>query len=693
MNKPFLLELGLEELPARFVTPSITQLAEKVQAWLDDKGLSYGEIHSYATPRRLAVLVENLADRQPDIHDETRGPALKIAKDESGAWTKAALGFAKGQGVETSQLEIKAVNGTDYVFAKTHKKGEKTSVLLPELKELITGLTFPKSMRWNTYSLRYARPIQWLVALYGEDVIPFSINGIETGRNTTGHRFLGTNFPLENPIEYADALKRHYVIADADERKAAIVSQLKQMEEEHSWIVPIDEALLEEVTQLVEYPTALSGSFDDSFLALPKEVLITTMREHQRYFPVEAKDGRLLPYFITVRNGNEEFIENVAKGNEKVLRARLSDAAFFYHEDQKISLQAANAKLDNIVFHEAIGTMGEKVARIGELSTWLAGEANLGAQERQTVERAAAIAKFDLVTYMVGEFPELQGRMGQEYAEKAGETPQVAKAIYEQYLPRFAGDKVPETEAGAVLALADKLDTVVSCFSIGLIPTGSQDPYALRRQATGIIHILLQTEMPLTLKNMAVHALDSIAKKGFMTEKVETTKQELISFFANRLKHVMLEAGFRYDIVDAVLAAPLVDVYTMFAKARLLTERAEDREFKEVTESLSRVTNLAKKAPKGGLISEDLFENETESRLLAATLEVEFGLAEAWKIKDAFAAYQALAQCRDTINTFFDHTMVMADNEAIRNNRLALLDRLAKSIQSYADFQKIVFSA
>ncbi|WP_263706026.1 glycine--tRNA ligase subunit beta [Shouchella tritolerans] len=693
MNKPFLLELGLEELPARFVTPSITQLAEKVQAWLDDKGLSYGEIHSYATPRRLAVLVENLADRQPDINDETRGPALKIAKDESGAWTKAALGFAKGQGVETSQLEIKTVNGTDYVFAKTHKKGEKTSVLLPELKELITGLTFPKSMRWNTYSLRYARPVQWLVALYGEDVIPFSICGIETGRNTTGHRFLGTDFTLENPLQYADALKRQYVIADAEERKAAIVSQLKQMEEEHNWIVPIDEALLEEVTQLVEYPTALSGSFDDSFLALPKEVLITTMREHQRYFPVEAKDGRLLPYFITVRNGNEEYIENVAKGNEKVLRARLADAAFFYHEDQKISLQAANAKLENIVFHEAIGTMGEKVARIGELSKWLAGEANLSVQARQTVERAAAIAKFDLVTYMVGEFPELQGRMGQEYAEKAGETPQVAKAIYEQYLPRFAGDKVPETEAGAVLALADKLDTVVSCFSIGLIPTGSQDPYALRRQATGIIHILLHTKMPLTLENMALHALDSTAKKGFMTEKVETTKQELLSFFANRLKHVMLEAGFRYDIVDAVLAAPLVDVYTMFAKARLLTERAEEQEFKEVTESLSRVTNLAKKAPKGGLVSKDLFDNETESRLLAATLEVEFGLAEAWKSKDAFAAYQVLAQCRDTINTFFDHTMVMADNEAIRNNRLALLDRLAKSIQSYADFQKIVFSA
>lgn len=691
-TKPFLLEIGLEELPARFVTPVIEQLKAKMQAWLKDNGLSYDSIQAYSTPRRLAILIEGLVEKQADVTGESKGPAKKIAQDEEGNWTKAAIGFARGQKVDLDQLTIKELNGTEYVFAETFVKGQATIDLLPQLEQLIVQLSFAKKMRWNTYDLRFARPIRWLVAMYDIEIVPFSITEVATSDQTRGHRFLGETVTITNPLEYEQLLLEQYVIVDATKRKDAIVTQIKEIEQANEWVIPIEENLLEEVTNLVEYPTALYGSFEEKYLDLPKEVLITTMREHQRYFPVETVEGALQAYFVTVRNGNEANIETVSKGNEKVLRGRLADAAFFYSEDQKADLSQLNQKLDSIVFHEAIGTTGQKVVRTKEIAAWLANQLADDDTLTETVERAASLAKFDLVTHMVGEFPELQGRMGQDYAEKAGESKEVARAIHEQYLPRFAKDRTPESTAGAILSIADKLDTVVSCFAIGLIPTGSQDPYALRRQATGIVQILLDKNFSLTVDALVEFAIDHISNKGFMTTDVESTRDELMRFFSSRIRFMMIDAGYRYDVVDAVLASPFVDIYSMYEKAAVLNEQINTVIFKEVTESLSRVTNLAKKAETSDGVTEEWFENDAEAKLLSMTVEVELGLAKAWEQKDARKAYKLLASCRPVIDAFFEETMVMTTNDVVRNNRLALLRRLAASIHSYADFQQIVFA-
>ncbi|RQW19989.1 glycine--tRNA ligase subunit beta [Bacillus sp. C1-1] len=693
-SKPFLLEIGLEELPARFVTDAVKQLEQHVQQWLKEKKLTYSRTQAFSTPRRLAIIIHDLASKQEDASSKAKGPAKKIAIDDNGDWTKAALGFARSQNVEPDALTIEAHKGVEYVFATSFSEGVQTVDILPSLEKVITSLNFPKRMKWHTFDLRYARPIRWLIAMYGQHVIPFSIAQVKTSQITRGHRFLGDKeITIATPESYEARLLENYVIVDADKRKQAIRSQLKDMEATKDWIIPVNEDLLEEVNNLVEYPTALSGSFEEKYLQLPKEVLITTMREHQRYFPVESTEGTLLPFFVTVRNGNEEHIENVSKGNEKVLRGRFADAAFFYEEDQKLSIEEWNKKLETVVFHESIGTIAEKVNRTKELAVWLAREERLPAEEVSLVERAATIAKFDLVTNMVGEFPELQGQMGQDYALKSNEPVQVARAIYEQYLPRFSNDHLPQTAVGSMLSLAEKLDTVLSCFAIGLIPTGSQDPYALRRQANGVVQILLETKSALSLDVIIEHWVNTLNNKGFMTAGVESTKEEAIQFFLSRFKHLMMDSGYRYDVVEAVLAAPIVDVYSMFAKAEAVNEQLNEPAFKKAVEALSRVTNLAQKAETDTTIDESLFENESETKLLAATVEVEMSLVEAWKQHDAISAYNILEACQDAIHSFFEQTMVMVEDPDVRSNRLALLKRLARSIESFADFQQIVFSS
>ncbi|GAF22946.1 LOW QUALITY PROTEIN: glycyl-tRNA synthetase beta chain [Bacillus sp. JCM 19047] len=691
-RKPFLLEIGLEELPARFVTDAVKQLEQNVQQWLKEQKLEYSRTQAFSTPRRLAIIIHDLASKQEDSSSKAKGPAKKIALDDNGDWTKAALGFARSQKVEPEALTIEAHKGVEYVFATSFSEGVQTVDILPSLEKVIMSLNFPKRMKWHTFDLRYARPIRWLIAMYGQEVIPFSIAEVKTSQTTRGHRFLGDEeIEIATPESYETRLLENYVIVDAKKRKQAIRSQLKDMEATKDWVIPVNEDLLEEVNNLIEYPTALSGGFEEKYLQLPKEVLITTMREHQRYFPVESTEGALLPYFVTVRNGNEEHIENVSKGNEKVLRGRFADAAFFYEEDQKLSIEDWNKKLETVVFHESIGTIAEKVTRTKELAVWLARKEALSAEEVTLVERAASIAKFDLVTNMVGEFPELQGQMGQDYALKSNEHAQVARAIYEQYLPRFSNDILPQTAVGSILSLAEKLDTVLSCFAIGLIPTGSQDPYALRRQANGVVQILLETKSAFSM--IIEHWVDTLNKKGFMTAGVESTKEEAIQFFLSRFKHLMIDSGYRYDVVEAVLSAPIVDVYSMFAKAEAINEQLNEPAFKKAVEALSRVTNLAQKAETDTTIDESLFENESETKLLAATVEVEMSLVEAWKQHDAIAAYNILEACQDAIHSFFEQTMVMVEDPDVRANRLALLKRLAHSIQSFADFQQIVFSS
>jgi len=689
--KDLLLEIGLEEMPARFVRGAMEQLKENTERWLGENRLSHAGVAAYATPRRLAVLVRELADRQADASEEVRGPARKIAQDEKGAWTKAALGFARSQGVEPSSLYIREVNGAEYVFARKNTAGADTAALLPDaLRELVTSLSFPKNMRWGTHDLRYVRPIRWLVALHGRDVVPLEIAGVRAGNVTKGHRFLGADAIIPEPAAYLEKLRAQHVLADVEERKAAIVAGIEKLARERGWRIAVQDDLLEEVLFLVETPTVLAGSFDRAFLRIPQEVLITSMREHQRYFPVLDEAGKLLPHFVTVRNGDAASLDVVIRGNEKVLRARLSDAKFFYEEDLKLNIADALARLEHIVYHEELGTMGDKVRRIRAIADALAARLGLDEVASADVARAADICKFDLVTQMVYEFPELQGIMGEDYARHAGEREAVARAVNEHYAPRHAGDRPPASLVGAVVGIADKIDTIVGCFSIGIVPTGSQDPYALRRQAAGIVATVLAHELELPLDELFRLALDVHRARGLKRGEEEIVR-DLREFFELRVKNVLAEAAVRHDVIDAVLAAGAGDVRRTVLRARALQDAvAEERRdaFRLAVDAFNRVCNLAVKAD-SRQIDESLFAEAAERALLEAWQSAHGAYAAAVREARLADALEALGTMRDAINGFFDAVMVMVDDEAIRRNRLALLANVADDIRSFADFARL----
>ncbi|MED4530753.1 glycine--tRNA ligase subunit beta [Metabacillus fastidiosus] len=683
-KRDLLIELGLEEVPAQYVTNAMNQLTEKISKWLESSKISFGTVKSYSTPRRLAVLVQDVAEKQENIEEEAKGPAKKIALNEDGSWSKAAIGFTKGQGASVEDIYFKEINGVEYVHVQKFIKGTETKDLLKEVANIITGLTFPKNMRWGSEEMRFIRPIKWLIALFGDEVIPFEITKVGTGRTTYGHRFLGGKTEIASPLQYEESLENEFVIVDPVKRKEDIRSQLRKLEEDNNWVIPVDEDLLEEVNNLVEYPTALFGSFEDEYLALPDEVLVTTMREHQRYFPVRNSEGKLQPNFVTVRNGNAEHLENVARGNEKVLRARLSDADFFYKEDLKLNIDDAVSKLNNIVFHEELGTLGEKVLRVVKLSDKIAEELNFSTEEKENVNRAAAICKFDLVTQMVNEFPELQGNIGEKYAKLSGENDSVSTAINEHYMPRHADDESPSTNVGAALALADKLDTIAGFFAIDKIPTGSQDPYALRRQASGIVQILLSKKW-----NISLPVLFELALANYSQFNIEKAKQDLVAFFKLRLKYVLAEHHIRHDLVEAVLESTNQEVNSLIARAEVLEREAENEEFKEVVEALSRVMNIAKSAEKADIDSA-LFENESEKSLYNKYLAVKDKVDQLEESTNESEAFKILASLKTEINTYFDGTMVMSENEAIKQNRLAQMKGLSNLIQTYAKMNSII---
>ncbi|MCY7748903.1 glycine--tRNA ligase subunit beta [Bacillus inaquosorum] len=675
-KQDLLLEIGLEEMPARFLNESMVQLGEKLTGWLTEKNINHGEVKLFNTPRRLAVFVKDVAEKQADIKEEAKGPAKKIALDADGNWTKAAIGFSKGQGANVEDLYIKEVKGTEYVFVQKFQAGQETKSLLPELSGLVTSLHFPKNMRWGNEDLRYIRPIKWIVALFGQDVIPFSITNVESGRTTQGHRFLGHEVSIESPSAYEEQLKEQHVIADPNVRKQMIQSQLEAMAAENNWSIPVDEDLLDEVNHLVEYPTALYGSFESEFLSIPEEVLVTTMKEHQRYFPVKDKNGDLLPHFITVRNGNSHAIENVARGNEKVLRARLSDASFFYKEDQKLNIDANVKKLENIVFHEELGSLADKVRRVTSIAEKLAVRLQADEDTLKHVKRAAEISKFDLVTHMIYEFPELQGIMGEKYARMLGEDEAVATAVNEHYMPRSAGGETPSTFIGAVVAMADKLDTIASFFSIGVIPTGSQDPYGLRRQASGIVAILLDRNWGISFEELLTF--------------VQTDKEnELLDFFTQRLKYVLNAEQIRHDVIDAVLESSELEPYSALHKAQVLEQKLGAPGFKETAEALGRVISISKKGVRGD-IQPDLFENEYEAKLFDAYQTAKQNLQESFSKKDYEAALSSLSALKEPIDAYFDHTMVIADNETLKANRLAQMVNLADEIKSFANMNALI---
>ena len=670
MTKNLLVELGLEELPAYVVTPSEKQLGEKMAAFLGENRLSYESIQTFSTPRRLAVRVLGLADQQTDLTEDFKGPSKKIALDADGNFSKAAQGFVRGKGLTVDDIEFREVKGEEYVYVTKHEAGKSAKEVLAGIPEVLASLTFPVSMHWANNSFEYIRPVHTLIVLLGDEALELDFLGIKSGRVSRGHRFLGHEVEITNADSYEEDLRTVYVIADSKERENMIREQIKAIEAEQGVQVQIEEGLLNEVLNLVEYPTTFMGGFDTKYLDVPEDVLVTSMETHQRYFVVRDLDGRLKPNFISVRNGNAEHLENVVRGNEKVLVARLEDGEFFWREDQKLKIEDLVAKLANVTFHEKIGSLSEHMARAGVIAASLAEKAGLTAEEKAAVARAAEIYKFDLLTGMVGEFDELQGIMGEKYALLAGEDEAVATAIREHYLPDSADGALPE-----ILALADKLDTLLSFFSVGLIPSGSNDPYALRRATQGIVRILDAFGWHIPMDEL----IDSLYGLSFDSLSYDN-QAEVIRFIKARVDKMM--GSTPKDIKEAVLSGSNFVVADMLEAAEALSEAAKTDGYKAAVESLSRAFNLAEKADTSVAVDASLFENDQEKALAQAAESLELTGSASDKLAQLFVL-------SPVIDAFFDNTMVMADDVAVKNNRLALLSALVAKAKTVAAFNQL----
>ena len=646
--------------------------------------MPFADVTVLGTPRRLAVLVSGVEETQADSTEEFKGPAVNIAFKD-GEPTKAAQGFARGKGVDVKDLVVK----DNYIYAVKHIQGRATAELLPHvLQEILTNIPFPNHMRWADFDFRFLRPIHWLVALFGTEIVPVSITDIQSDRYTMGHRFL-SNKKIEIPLadDYEKILEENFVIADQDKRREMIRQQITELAREEGGEIEIAADLLEEVNYLVEYPTPLCGKFEDKYLALPEAAIITPMRDHQRYFPVRGKDGKLLNKFIAVRNGGKAFLENVTHGNERVLRARLSDAEFFFNEDRKQKLEAYEEKIKTVVFQEGLGNMYDKSQRLEKLVEMI----HFGQQSRvplDDLKRAARLSKCDLVTGMVTEFTELQGVMGREYARLDGEKADVCEGIFEQYLPRFAGDILPKTEIGRILSIADKVDNIVATFSRGKAPTGSQDPFALRRQALGIINILLDSQKHM---DMAKVVGASILLLKVPMEDVKELATQIIEFIRLRFRNLLLEQKIRYDVIDAVLADERNnDLYDLYLRAQALNEYVAGDKAADMIQAATRVNNLSSKAETVLPVNESLFKVEAEKALYAVVRKLDTDMIPLTVRCDYAKALNILSELNAPVNKFFDDVMVMDKDEDVKNNRLSLLCLVKDLVNCVVDLSKLV---
>ena len=675
MTRNLLIELGLEEIPAYIVTPSEQQLGERVAQFLRDNRLDFEQIETFSTPRRLVVRVRGLAEQQTDLTEDFKGPAKKIALDADGNFTKAAEGFVRGKGLTTDAIEFREIKGEEYVYVTKQETGKPVATVLAGLPEVLRSMTFPVSMHWAANKFAYIRPVHTLTVLLDDEALEMDFLDISSGRISRGHRFLGQETEIATADSYEEDLRQQFVLANPVEREQQIVEQIKVIEVNKGVTVEIDKDLLNEVLNLVEYPTAFMGSFDPKYLEVPEEVLVTSMKNHQRYFVVRDKAGKLLPNFISVRNGNDQHLENVIKGNEKVLVARLEDGEFFWREDQKLQIADLVERLKAVTFHEKIGTLHEHMERTKVIAAKLADLADLSADEKADLARVASIYKFDLLTGMVGEFDELQGIMGEKYALLAGENPTVAAAIREHYLPNAAEGALPETKVGAVLALADKFDTLLSFFSVGLIPSGSNDPYALRRATQGIVRILEAFGWEIPLDDLVA------ALYGLHFTSLDYANQTAVLDFIKARIEKMMDKAIPKDIREAVLASSTFVVRLQLAASSAIFQKSKESGYKEAVENLSRVFNLAEKAEKVA-IDEALFENEEEKALAQA-------VADLTLTDDMAANLETLFALGPVISAFFDNTMVMAEDEAVKANRLAILKALADKAGRIAIFNQL----
>lgn len=687
-TKTLLLEIGTEEIPAHVMPLILVQLKDLAEKSFKESRIEVGEISTLGTPRRISLLAKNVAESQADVEEEKRGPSAKIAFDADGKLTKAAIGFARGQKINPEEL----VTRDGYVYAVVKESGKKTAEILKTLlPEIICKLNFPNNMRWGSLDFKFIRPLRWIVALLDDEVIDFEVANVKSGKISRGHRVLSQGeFVIDSAENYVDACEKNFVIVDQNQRRAMITAQIEFVAKERGGKAEISEELLEEVLYLVEYPTALAGDFEIKYLNLPPDAVITPMRDHQRYFPVKSADGKLMPIFITVRNGGKDYLDIVQHGNERVLKARLEDAQFFFNEDRKKNLDQHREKLKTVVFQESLGSMYEKTERLVKLSEKIAdllGE-KISDTERQNAIRAAEISKADLVTGMVTEFTELQGVMGREYAKLDGEVEEVATAIDEHYMPRFAGDAQPKTTAGRILSLADKIDNIVATFSRGLVPTGSQDPFALRRQALGLVNMLTEANWHISLFNILETSMDLLK----VTDEVgrEKIQADFAEFIKLRLKNVLSDS-IRYDVIDAVID-DVDDVFSVTLKAQAVEQFLNTPDAVKNIQSFVRVSNLAKKADSAE-VDANLIQLEAEQVLYKAFEAVKIVAGELIDKKDFIGALDALKKLSAPIDSFFDSVMVMDENLEVRKNRLALLKSIDEVFAKIADFGKLVINS
>ena len=697
-----LLEIGVEELPYQFIAPALASLKESAERLFNDQRLTFQSVRTMGTPRRLTIAVDGLAARQASMVKEVMGPSKTVAFDQAGQPTRAAIGFAAGQSIAVQELQVRQTPKGEYLFAVKREEGyPAAAVLVDTLPQLVSGLAFPKAMKWNETGVRFARPIRWLVALYGGSVLPIEAAAITASNQTKGHRALGGGkwVAVRDAASYINTLERQGVIVDPQRRRNLIEEQIAVICHKTGYQLNEDEALLDQAVYSTEQPIAVIGSFKDAYLDVPEEILITSMKEHQGFFSLRQKNsGKLAAHFITVVNNRAKDMALIREGNERVLAARLADAKFFFDEDRKVRLEERTKKLGGVTFHQKLGTMAQKQERVGKLAGFIAGLLYPGQDElRQVCDRAASLSKTDLVTGIVGEFPELQGIMGGEYACHDGESVSVAHAIREQYLPKAIEGELPKTSAGQILSLADRLDSIAAFFHVGIVPTGSEDPFALRRHATAIVRIILEANLRMDLAKYIAHSKNLISDDGFkgLPDSEQQGVRRITEFILDRVRHYSrMIHRVRDDIVDAVLQPvrdkPL-DLVDLVQKMRALEAVTKKPEFDPLIVGFKRAHRLVEKEQwERRSVDAAMFQHPSESALHKAISDERGRMGSALEMGDYDKVLNSLVGLKAVIDDFFAAVMVNTEDQAIRSNRLSLLKEVDELFMSFADFSQIM---
>jgi len=688
------LEIGTEEIPAQYMENTLKDLNRSAQKYLKEARINYKEIKVYGTPRRLILFIFHIKEKQEDIFLKIKGPAYSIAYNKDLQPQKPAIKFAQNQGVNVEDLIVEDTEKGKYIFALKSKTGQPTIGILSRIfPKIIKSMQFPKSMRWEGKSLRFIRPIRWILALYGKETIKFNLNGLDSENITYGHRLLAPQkIKISSTQEYFKKLEKSYVIVDPKIRENIIETDIKQIIKEIGGEKIINEKQLKEIIYLVEYPSAILGKYDKKYLELPQDVLTVVMEKHQKYFPVFKNKDELLPLFIVIINNSKKYASKIKEGNENVLRARLEDAKFFYREDQKIPLEESVDKLKNVIFQEKLGNLFDKTKRLELLCDYISDSLRVKQKVKKDLLRSAHFCKADLVTEMVKEFPELQGSMGKEYAILSGERKEVAEAIFEHYLPRFSGDRLPVTKNGMILGIADKVDSIIGCFVMGLTPTGSQDPYGLRRQSRGKIAIILKSNLPISLKDIIQKSLSLYKKSVSLELQIDENKivSQILNFFKQRVKNIFLEEGIHYDIIDAVLAVDSDgDVVDVKRRIKAIEELYNQPIFRKILNSSSRVLNLSKNIEEAE-INKLLLKEKAELKLYHNYESIYPQVKEFICNKDYKKAFKLLGNLCEPVDEFFDQVLVMDKDKHIRKNRIALIKKIGILFNQVADLSKIV---